>query len=115
MAENRRALRVAHEIQNILTGIVDGVRDPRVGLATVTHVEMTPDLKLAKVYVSVTGSEQDKRDSLKALTHAKAYIRREMAIELRVKRIPDLQFYLDETLEQSNRIEKLLADLHNEE
>jgi len=111
MGENRRPQRVGNEIRNILIGVVDGIRDPRVGLATVTDVVLTPDLKLAKVYVSISGTDREKQEALRALEHACGYIRRELAVELLMRRIPDLQFYLDNTLEEGNRIDQILSEL----
>lgn len=89
-----------------------GLKDPRVENAAVTRVEMTPDLKLAKIYVEVTGDARARQEALRALVHARGYLRRELAMQINIRQIPDLAFYLDVSHENQRRVETLLAQIH---
>lgn len=86
------------------------LRDERVGFATVTDVRVTPDLGTARVYVSILGDAEAKREGLDALNQAAGFIRRQLAPRLRTKRVPSVVFSLDELLERGNRIEQLLKE-----
>ncbi len=103
-------------VRKEIAGIVQSgdVRDPRIGFVTITHVKMTPDLKLAKVYFSLIGSEADVKESLEGLTNAAGYIRRQLALNLNLRSIPKLTFYYDDTLEYSTHMEKVFRDMHGE-
>jgi len=87
------------------------VADPRVGFATITSVETTPDLRHAKVWVSVIGQPAERDAALAALRHAMPFVRHELGTRLRIKRIPDLHVHLDDTAERGTRILRLLADI----
>lgn len=85
--------------------------DPRIGFATITEVETTPDLRHARVWVSVIGSDAERDDALAALRHAMHFVRRELGTRLRLKRIPDLHVRLDDSIERGSRILHLLNEL----
>ncbi len=87
------------------------VADPRVGFATITSVETTPDLRHAKVWVSVIGQPAEREATLAALRRAMPFIRHELGTRLRIKRIPDLHVQLDDTAERGTRVLRLLRDL----
>lgn len=87
------------------------VGDPRIGFATITDVETAPDLRHAKVWVSVIGPEPERDETLAALQHAMGYVQRELGHRLRLKRIPALHVRLDDTAERSTRVHQLLAGL----
>ena len=87
------------------------VRDPRIGFATITDVETTPDLRHARVWVSVIGPEAERAETLAALQRAMGFVRHELGRRLRIKRIPDLHVRLDETSERGTRILRLLSEL----
>lgn len=89
------------------------LRDPRIGFATVTDVQMSPDLKHARVFVSVFGSEKNKTTSLDVLNHAAGHIRHKIGSRLRLKYTPELLFVIDESAEYGDRIEKLLENIKN--
>lgn len=89
-------------------------KDPRIGFATITEVETEPDLRHARVWVSVIGSEAEKDATLAALRHAMHFVRRELGSRLRLKRIPELHVRLDDSLERGTRILHLLHDLETE-
>jgi ribosome-binding factor A len=85
--------------------------DPRVGFATITTVETTPDLRHAKVWVSVIGQPEERSATIAALKRAMPFVRRELGSRLRLKRIPDLHVELDDTAERGTRVLQLLSEL----
>lgn len=86
------------------------VKDARVGMVTVTDVEVTTDLKQGTVYVEIPGEEAGKAEALAGLNSAAGFIRSRLGRELRIRRAPELTFVLDRTQERAARIHKLLAD-----
>ena len=95
--------------------ITTELKDPRVGFVTVTAVETSPDLRHARVFVSVLGNPGERRRSLKALDSAHGYLQRRVAAELRMKNTPLIQFVYDETPERGMRINELLQAEASEE
>jgi ribosome-binding factor A len=91
--------------------IARDIADPRVGFATITSVETTPDLRHAKVWVSVIGQPAERDATMAALRHAVPFMRHELGRVLRLKRIPDLHLELDDTAERGTRILQLLSEL----
>jgi len=87
------------------------VADPRVGFATITSVETTPDLRHAKVWVSVIGQPAEREATVAALRRAMPFVRHELGTRLRIRRIPDLHVHLDDTAERGTRVLQLLSDL----
>jgi ribosome-binding factor A len=87
------------------------VADPRIGFATITDVETSPDLRHAKVWVSVIGQKGDRDETVRALQGAMPFIRHELGRRLRIKRIPDLHVRLDDTAERGTRVLHLLSEL----
>jgi ribosome-binding factor A len=97
--------------QEIGSIVAKDVADPRVGFVTITSVETTPDLRHAKVWVSVIGQPEERDAAVSALRHAMPFIRHELGQRLRIKRIPDLHVHLDDTAERGTRILQLLAEI----
>ena len=89
------------------------VADPRVGFATITKVETTPDLRHAKVWVSVIGQPRERAETVSALGRAMPFVRHELGRTLRLKRIPDLHVELDDTAERGTRVLQLLDELES--
>jgi ribosome-binding factor A len=87
------------------------IADPRIGFATVTDVETTPDLGHAKVWVSVIGSDAERRATLAALGRATGFVQHELGRRLRLKRIPALHIHADESAQRGTRVLQLLAEL----
>jgi ribosome-binding factor A len=109
---SQRTDRVDELLRQEIGGIVAReIADPRVGFATITKVETTPDLRHAKVWVSVIGQPKERTESIAALTHAMPFIRHELGERLRMKRIPMLHVELDDTAERGTRILQLLDEL----
>ncbi len=111
-----RTERVALLVKEELARLINGeIKDPRVGLVTVTDVVLTTDLREAMVYVSVYGSEETKKESLKGLEAAAAFLRHQLSLVLTMRHIPHLAFKLDDSLERGMRIDRLLKQVANGE
>jgi len=95
------------EISEVIRRDVD---DPRIGFLTITDVEVAPDLRHANVWVSVIGSAEEKKQTLRALAHAMPFVRQRLG-RLRLKRIPDLHVKEDETAVRGTRVMKILEEL----
>src|SRR2546427_6691116 len=89
------------------------IADPRIGFATVTSVETTPDLRHARVWVSIIGGDAQREGTIAALEHAMVFVRRELGTRLRLKRIPDLHVRLDDSIERGTRVLKLIESLES--
>lgn len=87
------------------------IADPRIGFATVTDVETTPDLRHARVWVSVIGRPDERVEALRALSRAMPFVRHRLGERLRIKRIPELHIREDDTAERGTRVLRLLAEL----
>ena len=85
------------------------INDPKLGFPTVTEVDVAPDLSNAKVYVSFLGKNYKKRDGLEALRKAKGYIKTQLSKRIKIRKIPDLTFIVDDTLDKAERIEEILS------
>ncbi len=111
-----RMRRVNEAIREVLSeALVSGLKDPRIGFVTVVSVETAPDLRSAKVYVSILGDERQQEDTLTGLSHSHGYLQSLIAGQLELKRTPRLTFVLDESIERGMRIERLLKELGREE
>ncbi|MGZ8513404.1 MAG: 30S ribosome-binding factor RbfA [Candidatus Limnocylindrales bacterium] len=109
---SQRTERVDELLRQEIGSIVSReVADPRVGFATITSVETTPDLRHAKVWVSVIGQPAEREATLAALRRAMPFVRHELGTRLRIKRIPDLHIQLDDTAERGTRVLQLLREL----
>jgi ribosome-binding factor A len=112
---SQRQRQVAELIHQEISQLIQySIQDPRLGFVTVTGVEVTADLRLARVYISVLGDEKEAKNTLKVLAGAANYFRREMKETLLLRYIPELTFKLDNSLERGDRIEKLLNSLKEE-
>lgn len=111
-----RASRVGEQIKKELSQIIQQeLKDPRVGFVTVTSVEMSGDLQIAKVYISVFGNTEEKEQTLSGLEKAKGYIRSEIGHRIHLRHVPELIFQIDETLDRSERISQLLDEVKQEQ
>jgi len=116
MTAHNRPERVAHMVQQLLGELfARGMRDPRIGLVTITGVKMSPDLREARVYWTVHGDPEQRKQTAKGLEKARGFLRREIGAELKLRATPDLHFTYDEAIDQGERIEQLLRQVHDEE
>ena len=103
--------RVNESIKEILgDAIAAELKDPRIGFVTVTGVDTSPDLRSARVYVSVLGDEDDRERSLVGLRSSHGVLQRKIADAMRLKRTPTLTFEYDESVERGDRITRLLDE-----
>lgn len=109
----RRICRVNDVIRKEISSLLmHEIRDPRLGgLLSVTEVDTSPDLRYAKVYVSVMGSEEEKKQVEKGLAAASGYLRRGLGERLTLRYIPQLSFLRDDSIERGSRMLEIIADL----
>ena len=111
-----RAQKVEERLRAIISEVaLQEVKDPRMGFLTITGVEVTADLRFAKVYVSVFGQDRDKKRSLAALESAKGFIRRRVGEEGNLRFVPELAFAIDETAEETQKVTGILQRLRQEQ
>jgi len=111
-----RADRVAGQIQKILSEIlIKDIKDPRLDMATITGVKMSRDLKLARIYFTISGSNKSAEDASKGFKSAAGYLKRTLASQLGLRYMPDLAFFYDESFDYGARIETLLKTLKNDD
>src|SRR5690349_21331552 len=104
-----RMRRVNEALREVVaSAIVGDLEDPRIGFVTVTSVETSPDLRSARVFVSVLGTEAEREDTLAALASSHGILQRAISREMRLKRTPTLSFRYDETPERGLRLSRLL-------
>lgn len=116
MLENRRQDRVGALIQRELSEIIHRVvKDPRIAFCTITHVDVSSDLKYVDVNVSVIGDIEDKEDTLVGLKSASGFIRREISRRLALRYSPELRFSLDDSVDHLMKIDGLLKQIEDED
>ena len=104
---------IAHEINAMLAG---ELKDPRLEVSVVASaVRVQPDMKHARVFISVSGTNEEQSNAIKALEHASGYIRSELVERLQLRRVPELHFTLDLSQEHAERIERLLKEMKKDE
>lgn len=112
MQTSRRSQRLALQIQQeISTILFRNVKDRRIGMVTVMGVDLSPDLRYARIYVSCMGSDQEKAGTLAALNHAAGWIRHELGQRVRMKFLPEVVFQVDTSLDYGERIDRLLDEI----
>ena len=115
MAQGQRPARVGEEIRHELSQMLSrDVHDPGIGFVTLTRVTVSPDLQLARIYYTLMGDEKARKDTKRALERATPFLRRGIGARLRLRRVPELMFHFDESIEKHDRIEKILIDLKEE-
>jgi len=111
----QRIEKVQKLARRVLGELIHDLKDPRIGFASVTAVRVTPDLRHARVFVSVLGEEDDQVRTMQGLESAKPHLRGELGRQMRLKYLPELVFELDKVEEKAGRIEALLHKIHEEE
>ena len=116
MAQGHRPDRVGDQIRQELSELLSRgeVHDPGIGFITLTRVQVTADLQLARVYYTTMGDEKARKDTQRALERATPFLRRHIGARVRLRRVPELRFTFDESVENQARIEKILVDLAEE-
>ena len=107
--------RVAEAIRDELSQLIAReVHDPGVGFITLTRVKVSPDLQAARVYYTTMGDEKAQQETAKALKRATPFLRRQLGQRIRLRRVPEIAFFYDESIAQGDRIEQILQDLKAE-
>ncbi|MFH0933442.1 MAG: 30S ribosome-binding factor RbfA [Nitrospirota bacterium] len=114
MLPYKRSQRVGDLLRKEIADIIIyRLQDPRVGFITVTGVDVTDDIKIARVYVSIF-KDEERKSTLEILNSAKSFIRSELSKRLRMRFIPSIEFKLDTSIEYGNKIEKLLKEIEGQ-
>lgn len=109
---HRRPERVAEQIRSVLAEAIRQVRDPAVGFVTLTGVDLSPDLRQARVYVSRLGTEADRAAAVAALNHAAPFLRHAVAERAGLRFTPALRFLEDVAVERGSRLEEIFREIH---
>ncbi|HSL22947.1 MAG TPA: 30S ribosome-binding factor RbfA [Vicinamibacterales bacterium] len=113
MAQGSRPARVGDQIRQELTELLARhVKDPGVGFVTIIEVTVTADLQHARVYYTSMGDAKQRAETTRALRRALPFLRRQVGERLQLRRVPELQFFFDESIERGERIERIIRELH---
>jgi len=96
----------------LATLLTRDVHDPGIGFVTITRVQVSPDIQLARVFSTVLGDEKARKNSEKAIERAMPFLRRQIGSRLRLKRVPELKFHYDDAVAGQDRIDQLLNEIH---
>lgn len=109
---SQRAQRVAETIHKEISGLlIKGLKDPRIGFVTITAVDVTADLRQAKVYYTLMGSQEDREQNQAGLDSSSSYIRQQLGRALHLRYIPEIRFEYDSSVDYGQHIEQLLSDV----
>ncbi len=115
MPVNRRQDQLGQVIARELSDLMRlRMKDPRIGFASITAVEVTKDLSYAKVFVSVMGTPEEQRETMRGLRHAAGFLRHELAQRLTIRHVPEITFQLDESIARGARVIELLNQVSGE-
>jgi ribosome-binding factor A len=115
MAQGSRPERVGEEIRHEIGQLLTrDVHDPGIGFVTVTRVKMSPDLQQARVYYTLLGDERARKETEKALERVKPFLRRQIGARIRLRRVPELTFEFDRSVEYQDRVERLILEINEE-
>jgi ribosome-binding factor A len=117
MAQGYRPQRVGDQIREELSAMLarGEVHDPKVGFITLTRVQVSADLQVARVYYTSLGDAAARKDTQKALDRATPFLRRQIGSRVQLRRVPEMEFRFDESIANQDRIEQILKELHQEE
>lgn len=109
---SRRQKQVGDLLRDEISFIIQrGLKDPRIGFASITRVEVSPDIRYATTYVSVLGTEEEQSETLVALNNASGYIRHELGPKLTMRSIPNISFRLDRSMQHAENVQRLLSEI----
>ena len=115
MAQGSRPERVGEEIrQAVSLALAREVQDPRIGFVTITRVKVSPDLQQVRLYYTTMGDEKSRKETARGLEAAKPSLRRSVAHQVRLRRVPELAFEYDRSVEHQDRVEQILLELAEE-
>lgn len=115
MAQGYRPDRVGDQIRQELSELLSRgqVHDPGIGFITLTRVQVTADLQLARIYYTSLGDQKARKETARALDRATPFMRRQIGSRLRLRRVPEFEFRFDQSVEHQDRIERIIRDLHD--
>ncbi len=115
MAQGSRPDRVGDQLRQELAELIAReLHDPGIGFLTLTQVKVTPDLQQARVYYTTLGDQAQRKETGRALGRATPFLRRQVGQRLRLKHVPELEFFYDESIERQDRIERIILDIQAE-
>jgi ribosome-binding factor A len=115
MGQGSRPDRVGEEIRHELATMLSRhVHDPGIGFVTLTRVKVSPDLQQARVFYTMLGDAAKRKDTERALVRATPFLRRQIGAKIRLRRVPEIRFEFDESVENQDRIERILLELKSE-
>jgi ribosome-binding factor A len=113
MAQGYRPSRVADQMRAELSDLLAReVHDPGIGFITITRVHVTPDLGLGRIFYTTLGTAAARKETARALRRAAPFLRRQIGHRLRLRRVPELEFLFDESIEQQDRLERIFQEIH---
>ncbi|KAF1084570.1 Ribosome-binding factor A [Sporotomaculum syntrophicum] len=113
---SHRPERLAEAIKKEMSDLLlNELKDPRIGFATITGVDVSSDLKYAKIYVSVLGNHEQRVSTMQALTKAQGFVRTELGRRIRLRLVPEISFILDESLDHGVRVMELLEEVKSKD
>jgi ribosome-binding factor A len=117
MPQGHRPDRIGEQIRETLSQLLSrgAVHDPGIGFITITRVQVTPDLQQARVFYSSLGDAEARKNTAKALDRATPFMRRHIGSNIRLRRVPELEFRFDESVGHQDRIEQIIRELHQED
>jgi ribosome-binding factor A len=115
MPQGSRASRIGDQIRAGLAELLAReVHDPGIGFLTITRVKVSPDLQQARVFYTTIGDDKSRKESARALERATPFLRRHVGRRLQLKRVPELSWMFDDSIEKTDRIERILQELHSQ-
>lgn len=113
---SRRSRKVSEQIRNDLSWIIENrLKDPNKGFITITHVSLSSDMKLASIYYTVLGEKESRDKTQKVLDRSISFLRHELRDKLKLRYLPDLRFFYDNTFDYSQNISNLMSKIHDED
>lgn len=113
---DKRINRISEEVKRVVSDLLlSEIKDPRIsGMPSVNRVNVTKDLKFAKIYISVLGNDEEKANTIKGLESAKGFVRKEIGRRIDLRHVPEPLFYLDETIEHAIHMSKLIEEVNKD-
>jgi len=116
MAQGFRPDRLGDQIRSEISILLAReVHDPGVGFITLTRVSVTADLQIARIYYTTMATDAARKDTARALERVSPFLRRQLAARLRLRRVPELEFRFDQSVEQHDRIERIIHEIHEQD
>jgi len=113
---SRRSRKLSEQIRNDLSWIIENrLKDPKKGFITLTYVKLSSDMKLASVYYTVLGEEESRKITQDVLNRSISFLRHELRDKLKVRYLPELRFFYDDTFDYSQKISNLMSKIHDED